>query len=450
MQHSCLCISKPSPAALLPPSIMLRTCQLVLLLAAFAAAVSLRGDGQQRLSAAEDGNSAEVPWRNPRDSSAGGSAAWQHECPFECDGLDASAPPTIEQQQMAELSHSVAPTTVSETTTIPSVNIGVWHQSLPLSVKSNETLFAAYCSKYIGFIKKYSVTKAFFLVQDPHMSPWLNLSGSSWLHKYWLSQLPSNCAAALFLDAEPTSMWNGASQTTISKNDTMERAFQLVAVINSFSPAKKVTSIAFDWESEGNYITPTGQRWIASLYAQYVDSTLNDWGWATTYTGLRAATAYGSGAYYPELYWVESPPPTSPDYRPQWYGDVTDYCYNNAPKPNYCGSPNTLYSLPEYINDATSLYDTSLGYACDRYASVFSNSSVWPMFSVERVSVLTANPCLQSLTDPDANNACGLFDAFGLWGGAAFFDWLALVHKKNTGTVNLMIYEWNFIPASWL
>ena len=432
-----------SPAVLLPPSIMLRS-QLVLLLTACAAAVSLRGDGQQRLSAAEDGDSVDVLRRNPRDSTVGGFAAWLHECRRECDGPDASAPPTIDQQ-MAEPS----PTTVSKTTTVPSVNIGIWHQSMPLSVRSNETLFAAYCSKYIGFITKYSVTKAFFLVQDPHISPWLNLSGSSWLHKYWLSQLPSNCAAALFLDAEPSSMWNGASQT-MSKNDTMERAFQLVAVINSFSSAKRVTSIAFDWESEGDYTTSSGQGRIASLYAQYVDSTLNDWGWATTYTGIPAATACGSGAYYPELYWVESPPTTSPDFRQGWYGDVTDYCHNNEPKPKFCGSPNTLYSLPEYINDATSLYGTSLGYACDRYASIYSNSSVWPMFSVERVSDLTANPCLQSLTDPNANNVCGIFDAFGLWDSAAFLNWLALVHSNNKSIVNLMIYEWNFSPASWL
>ena len=66
------------------------------------------------------------------------------------------------------------------------------------------------------------------------------------------------------------------------------------------------------------------------------------------------------------------------------------------------------------------------------------------MFSLECLSKLD---CVAApYTD---HNACGIMDAFGTWTKDDFFKFLDTV-EADYGIKQAMMYEFQYIPASWL
>ena len=102
----------------------------------------------------------------------------------------------------------------------------------------------------------------------------------------------------------------------------------------------------------------------------------------------------------------------------------TPYCKNN-------GNP-------------TVLLEGKIGDYLESHKDWLSQCNVWPMFSVEALS----NPnCIAS--PYTSHNACGIMDAFGTWSKTDFLDFLDAVESKY-GIKQAMIYEWQYVPQTWL
>ncbi len=324
-------------------------------------------------------------------------------------------------------------------------NLGIWHEGIPKPVATNRVKFDSYCQDYIRFITNNNITRAFFLIQDPAMSPWCQADsqGNYWIVDSWLNKLPHGCEAGFVLDTEDSSPWQG-SAPLFQPGDTMEMAFELTQAINLASAIKKVSCIGFDYENMPIYYK-SGKDWITDLFAKYIDKKSNDWGWAGGYTG--SSQINGGQAWYPELYWVTDTP-TNPA---GWVGEVSEAC-SLAQGGKACVGPDAT-DYARFINDPTSMYNTALGVALTKHAEMYTNlAHTWPMFTVERYvdADTSKNQCVQSAEQPNKNNACGVLDGFGVWDKKDFIDWLTLVNKNNPTLKNFMIYEWNYIPCNWL
>ena len=300
------------------------------------------------------------------------------------------------------------------------MKIGIQHEGIKGSPSSSLNDFKKYTESYTNFCHSNSIDKAFFLLSNPNITAG-TYAKKGWLETYWLNKLPTSCEAGLVLDTEPTSPWSSSSLYT--PGDSMDLAIEFVSKVNTNpNNTKKITSIAFDSENvnskpSGSYNCVNGIKWIENRLSHYNLSQSVDYGFA----GQKKLNKY------PEIYWVDelkkcgctkatinSSPCECPN---------TPYCKNN-------GKPDALLSgsIGTYLNNNTWL----------------TGKDVWPMFSIES----STNPdCVAS--DYASGKVCGVMDAFGVWNKNDFWEFLHEVEQKY-GIKQAMIYEWQFIPNSWL
>ena len=372
------------------------------------------------------------------------------------------------------------------------LKIGIWHESIPNQCKKNEQQFEKYCSDYIKYITENNLARAFFLIQDPSISPYVQ---KNWVVTYWLDQLPSNCDAGFVLDTEPNYPWAGSPNpwTSIGEtNDMIELAFQEVGRLNSIATSNKVTCIGFDWEnlylggkSKTGYSTEAGSLWITSMFQKYLPGIPVDWGWSSGRIGGDPTFDIG-GTRYPEIYWV---------------GETSPAC-NNAKSGDACTCAQSGTDYCTCCNDVNKLLAGSIGKTLESFSASNQNQQAWAMFSVEKWSkgpTFSGECVASSNTDlidaPDmtpkveytivsagttdftlcgaSSNApgtefiaatgpgvgtgqvtksaiCGLLDAFGTWDESTFNNFLGAVQTNYTNAPKVMIYEWNFIPQGWI
>jgi hypothetical protein len=380
------------------------------------------------------------------------------------------------------------------------LQIGIWHESIPNQCINVEEQFKKYCNDYIKYITKNNITRAFFLIQDPYRSLYVQ---QNWVVTYWLDQLPLNCEAGFVLDTEPDWPWVGSVKpwtspwTTIGEtNDMIELAFQEVVRLNSIATNKKVTCIGFDTENlyfnkkiNTGYSTKDGSLWITNMFQKYLPGIPIDWGWASgRITG--DITLDIGGTRYPEIYWV---------------GETSKAC-NNAKSGVTCTCAENGTQYCTYINDVNKLLAVHgpIDNTLLNFSSSNLNKQAWAMFSVEKFSkspMFTGECIASTYTDnidaPDmisnvsytivstgntdftlygaSSNIpgtefkatkygdaragtgqvtksfiCGLLDAFGTWDESTFNNFLDTVQRKYPNTSKVMIYEWNFIPQTWI
>ena len=374
------------------------------------------------------------------------------------------------------------------------LQIGIWHESIPNQCKKNEQQFEKYCNEYIKYITANNLSRAFFLIQDPFYSEYVQ---KNWVVTYWLDKLPSNCEAGFVLDTEPDWPWIGSPDpwTTIGdKNDMIELAFKEVVRLNSIASMKKVTCIGFDWENlylngknNTGYSCIDGSLWITNMFQKYLPNIPVDWGWASGRITCDPELDIG-GARYPEIYWV---------------GETSKECDNEGRGEECtCAKSGTDYCTS--LNNVNKLLSGIIGTNVGNFSSSNSNNEGWAMFSVEKwskSSMFTGECVASSYTDLiDAPNIifnvvyiivttgntnftlygassndpgtvfkankngdinagtgqltksdiCGLLDAFGTWDKSTFKDFLCAVQTNYPNSKKVMIYEWNFIPKKWI
>lgn len=57
--------------------------------------------------------------------------------------------------------------------------------------------------------------------------------------------------------------------------------------------------------------------------------------------------------------------------------------------------------------------------------------------------------CIIEADSYTSHNACGIMDAFGTWKKEDFLKFLDTIESKY-GIKQAMIYEWQYVPSSWL
>jgi hypothetical protein len=299
------------------------------------------------------------------------------------------------------------------------MKIGVWHEAIVGKPATDETTFAEYASQYVQFIKDNNIERAFFVLMDPEITAG-TYAKNGWLEKYWLNELPSNCEAGLVIDAEPKYPWIGASET-FTEGDTMELAFQYLSNLNK-AATNKITCVAFDYEDVNVYYGKQGEAWVESLWKKHCPALALDYGYAP-----KGPPPNDQGNHsYPEIYWV---------------GEMAD-CGCKGDKGLECQCPNTPYCKNNGNPDG--LLNGKLGDYIDSHKDWLSQSNVWPMFSVESLS--KPNCIADTYT---SHNACGIMDAFGTWTKEDFLKFLDEVEVRY-GINQAMIYEWQYVPKTWL
>lgn len=300
------------------------------------------------------------------------------------------------------------------------MELGVWHEAIVGKPATDEQTFKEYAAQYVKFIKDNNIKRAFFILMDPNIEAG-TYAKQGWLQKYWLDLLPTTCQAGLVLDTEPKWPWVGAS-ATFQPNDTMDLAFQFVTKLNNSSTCNKVTCLAFDYENVNVYYGKQGESYIEKLWTQYWPTVPLDYGYAP-----KGPPPNDQGNHsYPEIYWV---------------GELAACgCKGNeGPK---CRCPNTPYCKNN--GNPKALLNGKIGSYLENHKAWLSQPNVWPMFSVEALS----NPaCVAS--PYTTHNACGIMDAFGVWTKPDFLEFLSAVEAKY-GIKQAMIYEWQYVPTSWL
>lgn len=299
------------------------------------------------------------------------------------------------------------------------MKIGVWHEAIVGKPATDETTFATYAGQYVQFIKDNNIERAFFILMDPEITAG-TYAKNGWLEKYWLNELPSNCEAGLVIDAEPKSPWIGANET-FTEGDTMELAFQYLSNLNK-TATNKITCVAFDYEDVNVYYGKQGEAWVESLWKKYCPTLVLDYGYAP-----KGPPPNDQGNHsYPEIYWV---------------GEMSD-CGCKGDKGIECQCPNTPYCKNN--GNPNGLLNGKLGDYINNHKNWLSQSNVWTMFSVESLSKPNC------VADPyTSHNACGIMDAFGTWSKSDFLKFLDTVESKY-GIKQAMIYEWQYIPKTWL
>jgi hypothetical protein len=376
------------------------------------------------------------------------------------------------------------------------LQIGIWHESIPIQCREDEQQFEKYCSDYTKYITKNNLARAFFLIQDPYFSPYVK---QNWVVTYWLDKLPLNCDAGFVLDTEPDWPWNGSPDpwTTIGKsNDMVELAFREVARLNSIAMSKKVTCIGFDSENlfyngkiNTGYSTEDGSLWITKMFQTYLPGIPVDWGWASGRIKSDSVLDIG-GTRYIEIYWVGE---TSQECDKIKSGDACTCAFNGTDYCKFRNDPDKLLAISGPIDETLK-----------SFSNFNPNNEAWAMFSVEKWSksanftgecvastytdlinapsiiskiaytiVSTGNTDFTfygalsnapgteftAIKDGDSkagtgqvtkSSICGLLDAFGTWDKSTFNDFLNTVQNKYPNTPKVMIYEWNFIPQVWI
>ena len=299
------------------------------------------------------------------------------------------------------------------------MKIGVWHEAIVGAPSTDESTFATYAAQYVKFIKDNNIEKAFFILMDP-LTPAGTYAKNGWLEKYWLNELPSTCQAGLVLDTEPCSRWK-TSTRTFEEGDTMELAFTYLATLNKTSK-NKITCIGFDYENINSYYSQPGIDLIELLWKKYCPTIPMDYGFAPP----SVTTSHQGVSIYPEIYWV---------------GEMAA-CGCLGDEDINCKCPNTPYCKNN--GNPNGLLNGKLGDYIDSHKTLLSQPNVWPMFSVE--SLLKPNCVASTYTK---NNACGIMDAFGSWSKKDFLEFLERVESKY-GIKQAMIYEWQYVPKTWL
>ena len=299
------------------------------------------------------------------------------------------------------------------------MKVGVWHEAIVGKPATDEATFADYASQYVQFIKDNNIERAFFVLIDPEITSG-TYAKNGWLEKYWLNKLPPTCEAGLVIDAEPKYPWVGANET-FTEGDTMELAFQYLTNLNKAS-TNKITCIAFDYEDVNVYYGKQGEAWIESLWKKHCPTLTLDYGYAP-----KGPPPKDQGNHsYPEIYWV---------------GEMAD-CGCTGDEGPKCQCPNTPYCKNNGAPDE--LLKGKLGDYINNHKDWLSQSNVWPMFSVESLSKPNC------VADPyTSHNACGILDAFGTWTKYDFMLFLNAVECKY-GIKQAMIYEWQYVPKTWL
>lgn len=307
------------------------------------------------------------------------------------------------------------------------MKIGCWHQGIVgKGVQTDEKTFATYASQYVKFIKDNNIQRAFFILKNPN-EPYGHYAKQKWVVKYWLNQLPTNCEAGFVLDTEPTSSWSNSPIFTAG--DSMDIAFQYISDINNDSNNHKISCVGFDSEDVGGkweygYYSTRGISWINQLVSKYINVSGFDWGFAGQSSHANQLNKYR------EVYWVD---------------ELKD-CGCTGPvakvKGKQCQCPNTPYCVNK--NNPTGILNTSIG----KYlkSPTLNQPNIWPMFSVESASNLD---CVAMPEAQYAKHPCGLVDAFGVWDKDEFFKFLNQV-GVDYNIQQAMIYEWQFIPKTWL
>ena len=296
---------------------------------------------------------------------------------------------------------------------------GIWHEGIVGKPAVDEQTFAHYAGQYVQFVKDNDIQRAFFVLMDPNQKIGTYVK-EGWLEKYWLNELPSTCEAGLVMDTEPQWPWEGA-EDTFKQGDTMELAFECLANLNK-TATNKITCVAFDYENINVYYGKQGEAWIESLWKKYCPNLTLDYGFAP-----KGPPPNDQGNHsYPEIYWV---------------GEM-EGCGCKGDEGPECQCPNTPYCKNN--GDPKGLLEGKLGDYLELHKEWLGQSNVWPMFSLERLSNLD---CVAApYTD---HNACGIMDAFGTWTKDDFFKFLDTV-EADYGIKQAMMYEFQYIPASWL
>jgi len=299
------------------------------------------------------------------------------------------------------------------------MKIGIWHEAIVGKPALDEDTFKDYAGKYVQFIKDNNIKRAFFILMDPAI-PAGTYAKQGWVEKYWLNELPSDCEAGLVMDAEAKWPWVGAADT-FSQNDTLELAFQYMAALNK-SATKKITCIAFDYENVNVYYGKQGEAWVTKLWGKYFPSMPIDYGYAP-----KGPPPNDQGNHsYPEIYWV---------------GEMAA-CGCKGDEGIECKCPNTPYCKNK--GNPQAMLSGKLGDYLEAHKDWLSQDNVWPMFSLENLS----NPSCSASPYTD-HNPCGIMDAFGTWDKQEFLDFLDAVESKY-GIKQAMMYEWQYVPQSWL
>jgi len=297
------------------------------------------------------------------------------------------------------------------------MKLGVWHGAIVGTPATDEKTFATYAGQYVQFIKDNDIERAFFILMDPGITAGTYVK-NGWLEKYWLNELPTNCQAGLVLDTEPCSPWKN-SKRIFDSGDTMELAFKYISNLN-LTAKNKITCVAFDYEDVTSYYSKPGMAWIESLWWKYLPSITMDYGFAPPGTNDQGHHSY------PEVYWV---------------GEMSA-CGCTGNKGLNCQCPNTPYCKNNGNPDG--LLSGKIGDYLNNHKTWLSQTNVWPMFSVENLSKPN---CVAS--PYSKQNICGVMDAFGNWTKKDFLKFLDEVEVKY-GIKQSMIYEWQYIPKSWL
>jgi len=300
------------------------------------------------------------------------------------------------------------------------MKIGVWHEAIVGKPSTDETTFADYASKYIKFIKDNNIERAFFILMDPEIAAG-TYAKNGWLEKYWLNELPPSCEAGLVLDTEPCSHWK-TSNRTFESGDTMELAFTYLSNLNN-TAKNKVTCVGFDYENINSYYSQQGIDWIESLWKKYCPTIPMDYGFAPP----SVTTNHQGVSTYPEIYWV---------------GEMVA-CGCKGDEGTECKCPNTPYCKNN--GDPDTLLNGKIGDYIANHKTLLSKPNVWPMFSIESL----LNPKCVASDYNLKSDACGVLDAFGTWSKSDFLKFLDTVESKY-GIKQAMIYEWQYVPKTWL
>ncbi|MEG3617858.1 hypothetical protein V5T82_05265 [Magnetovibrio sp. PR-2] len=307
------------------------------------------------------------------------------------------------------------------------MKLGLWHEGVTGEAAEDEAAFEEYCAAMIRFIKKAKIKRSFFSLIDPGID-----SGAAnytqWMKTYWLDKLPEDCEAGIVAAIRPKYKWTWDTNVAPKGADNIQQCFKFISENLNSGSGKKVTCVAFDGEGMGEYASTKGVENIATAWDQYFPDLKGkyDFGWAKMTPPVKSGTIE-LGTVYPELYWI---------------GENKEVgCTDYRKTPTQCGS-GTLYH--KYVNQPQAMYDNVFKAYFEEKKTYFKAAGAWPMFSVEH---FTDKNCPQATYDP--GGFCGTFDGFGVWEWDAFYKFLELV-STTIDKEEIMIYEWQFIPTSWI
>ena len=210
----------------------------------------------------------------------------------------------------------------------------------------------------------------------------------------------------------------------------------------------KIKYFIMDGEDAGGYQSPNGFCYLQHAKENYAP----DVKYIGIAKGIGQTTVKGNkypNILYPETYWYmnELAPCHGSPFELQ---NKTNICTKFSSYRRFKDKPSEYL---DFLKQASCSDKDSLGLTKISTNLKNNKDAIWPMFSIENLSVgESANNCLarefHPASIPGKPQICGTFDGFSYWSWDEFEKFLILFCQQF-GAPNLGIYEAQFLPPHW-